>query len=68
MLVYNRAFHYLAQLSPLDKSVIYAVLDFDYEMLNKTLHQSLQYFQDIEEYEKCAHIFKFVGILKENQK
>lgn len=66
--VFNRAFHYLAQLSPLDESVIFAVLDFDYEMLNKTLHQSLQYFQDIEEYEKCAHIFKFIGILKENSK
>ena len=66
--VFNRAFSYLNNITPLNKEVIVAVLDFDFKILNKTLHQSLQYFQDIEEYEKCAHILKFIKILKENSK
>jgi len=66
--VFNRAFNYLNQIDPLDKKVIRVVLDFDKKILNKTLQSALQYFQNIEEYEKCAHIFKFQKILKERKK
>tara|TARA_R100001509_G_scaffold92119_2_gene53221 strand:- start:532 stop:999 length:468 start_codon:yes stop_codon:yes gene_type:complete len=66
--VFNRAFNYLSQINPLDKEVTFAILDFDYKMLNKTLESALQYFQELEEYEKCAHIFKFQKILKERKK
>ena len=66
--VFNRAFNYLNQINPLDKKVTYAVLDFDNKILNQTLESALQYFQDTEEYEKCAHIFKFQKILKESKR
>lgn len=66
--VFNRAFNYLNQIDPLDKKVTYAVLDFDNKILNQTLESALQYFQDTEEYEKCAHIFKFQKILKESKR
>jgi len=66
--VFNRAFHYLNQINPLDKEVIFAILDFDDEILGKTLESAITYFETLEEYEKCAHIFKFQKILRESKR
>ena len=66
--VFNRAFHYLNQINPLDKEVTFAILDFDDEILGKTLESAITYFETLEEYEKCAHIFKFQKILKESKR
>lgn len=66
--VFNRAFSYLNQINPLDKEVTFAVLDFDAKILNKTLESALIYFENLEEYEKCAHIYKFQKILKESKR
>jgi hypothetical protein len=66
--VFNRAFNYLNQINPLDKEVIFAVLDFDSKILTKTLESALIYFENLEEYEKCAHIYKFQKILKESKR
>ena len=66
--VFNRAFNYLNQLNPLDKEVTFAVLDFDSKILIKTLESALIYFENLEEYEKCAHIYKFQKILKESKR
>jgi hypothetical protein len=66
--VFNRAFNYLNQINPLEKEVIFAILDFDSKILTKTLEQSIIYFEELEEYEKCAHIFKFQKILKESKR
>lgn len=66
--VFNRAFNYLNQINPLDKEVTFAVLDFDNKILTKTLESALIYFENLEEYEKCAHIFKFQKILKESKR
>ena len=66
--VFNRAFNYLNQINPLDKEVTFAVLDFDSKILTKTLESALIYFENLEEYEKCAHIFKFQKILKESKR
>ena len=66
--VFNRAFNYLNQINPLDKEVTFAVLDFDNKILTKTLESALIYFENLEEYEKCAHIHKFQKILKESKR
>lgn len=66
--VFNRAFNYLNQINPLDKEVTFAVLDFDSKILTKTLESALIYFENLEEYEKCAHIYKFQKILKESKR
>lgn len=66
--VFNRAFHYLNQINPLDKEVTFAILDFNNKILSKTLESALIYFENLEEYEKCAHIFKFQKILKESKR
>ena len=66
--VFNRAFNYLNQINPLDKEVMFAVLDFDNKILTKTLESALIYFEELEEYEKCAHIYKFQKILKESKR
>jgi hypothetical protein len=66
--VFNRAFNYLNQINPLDKEVTFAVLDFDNKILTKTLESALTYFEELEEYEKCAHIYKFQKILKESKR
>ena len=66
--VFNRAFNYLNQINPLDKEVTFAILDFDNKILTRTLEQSIIYFEESEEYEKCAHIHKFQKILKESKR
>ena len=66
--VFNRAFNYPNQINPLDKEVTFAVLDFDNKILTKTLESALTYFEELEEYEKCAHIYKFQKILKESKR
>ena len=66
--VFNRAWHYLKQVNPNDKETVFTILEFNPNSLNKALDSALQYFEDIEEYEKCAHIFKIKTILKESKK
>lgn len=65
--VFNRAYNYLKQVNPEDKESVLAILDFNPKLLEKTLKSALQYFENSEEYEKCAHIFKFQKILKERK-
>lgn len=66
--VYNRAWFYLNQVDLKNKEDIFAVLDFNHQILNNALESSLIYFQNREEYEKCAHIFKFQQILRESKR
>jgi hypothetical protein len=66
--VFNRAWSYIKQVNVEDKNHIFAILDFNPKLLDKTLESALLYFQDSEEYEKCAHIFKIQQILKESKR
>lgn len=66
--VFNRAYFYLNQVDINNKETIFAILDFNPKLLDKTLEQSLIYFESSEEYEKCAHIFKIQKILKESKR
>ena len=66
--VYNRAWFYLNQVDLSQKEDIYSILDFNPKLLNNTLESALLYFQNKEEYLKCAHIFKIQQILKESKR
>ena len=65
--VFNRAWFYLNQVNPSSKEDILAILDFNPKLLNNALENSLIYFENGEEYLKCAHIFKIQQILRERK-
>lgn len=66
--VYNRAWFYLNQVDINQKEDIFAILDFNPNTLNNALESALLYFEDKEEYLKCAHIFKIQQISKESKR
>ena len=54
--VYNRAWFYIDQIDLNDKNHIDAILDFKKEPLLSILGKALQYFEDTEQYERCAKL------------
>lgn len=66
--VYNRAWYYLNQVDITKKEDVFSILDFNPKLLNNALESALIYFQNNEEYLKCAHIFKIQQILKESKR
>ena len=54
--VYNRAWFYINQIDLTDKNHLDAILDFKKEPFLSILEKVLQYFENIEEYEKCAKL------------
>tara|TARA_B110000977_G_C10895093_1_gene422965 strand:+ start:19 stop:468 length:450 start_codon:yes stop_codon:yes gene_type:complete len=67
-IVYNRAWFYLNQVDMSQKEDVFAILDFNPKILNNALESALLYFQNREEYEKCAHIFKIQQVLRESKR
>ena len=66
--VFNRAWHYIKQVDLDDKETVFSILDFDPKSLNKALESAIAFFEEREEYEKCAHLFKIQQILKESKR
>ena len=65
--VYERAWEYISKLD-ITKSVhLSTLLQFKDPVLVKNFNKTLLYFQDSEEYEKCAFILKLIEELKKNQ-
>jgi len=65
-IIFNRAWNYIKDINPEDKKDMACVLKFNSKYLNKTLNDSIFYFQEREEYEKCSHLFKIQQIIKNN--
>ena len=63
--VFNKAWEYIREIDIEDKDHINALIGFNPIVFNKALTSAIVYFQDGEEYEKCAHIFKIQEIVKE---
>ena len=61
---YNKAWHYIKKIDMDDKNHILNIIEYGDDILETSLELSIKYFQDIEEYEKCAHLLK---ILKKSQ-
>lgn len=54
--VYNRAWFYIDQIDLTNKNHLTAVLDFKVEPFFSILGKALQYFEDTEQYERCAKL------------
>ena len=65
--VYNRAWVWLKQVDLNKKEDIFSILNFNPKILNKALDMAIPYFENREEYLKCAHIFKIQQILRERK-
>lgn len=65
--VFNRAWSYLKDINPENKKDWFAIVNYEGISLSKALESALEYFVELEEYEKCAHIFKIQTILKERK-
>ena len=62
--VYHRAWSYIKQVD-IDKSDdVKAIISFDPKIFYKTLNSAVDYFENYEEYEKCAHLHKMKEIVK----
>lgn len=66
--VFNRAWNYISKIDINIKEHIFAILDFNPKLLSSSLESALLYFEELEEYEKCAHLFKIKNILKESKR
>jgi len=63
--VFNKAWEYIREIDIENKDHINALIGFNPIVFNKALTSAIDYFQEGEEYEKCAHIFKIQEIVKE---
>lgn len=61
---YNKAWYYIKKINLSDENHILDIIEYGDDLLETSLELAIQYFQDIEEYEKCAHLLK---ILKKSQ-
>tara|TARA_R110000772_G_scaffold217383_1_gene327803 strand:- start:406 stop:852 length:447 start_codon:yes stop_codon:yes gene_type:complete len=61
--VYNRAWSYIKQIKIEDKDHIQAIGEFEPPIFIKALQDSILYFEDREEYEKCAHLLKIKEVV-----
>jgi hypothetical protein len=63
--VYNRAFFWINKIDVTEKSHQDAIIRYADDYLLTYLKFSISYFQDLEEYEKCAHLKKIQDIVEE---
>ena len=62
--VYNRAWNYIKQINLDDHDDVNAIINFDPKIFNKSLGSAVKYFESLEEYEKCAHIYNIQEVVK----
>ena len=61
---YSKLVTYLTRINIEEAQNAYTIgEDFDTERCLHSLNEMLEYFQDIEEYERCAIIFKYIDLL-----
>jgi len=66
-IVFDRAWFYINQIDISQKEDVDALLNFNPKTLNSALENAIIYFENREEYIKCAHIFKIQQILSEDK-
>tara|TARA_R110002153_G_scaffold34102_1_gene102375 strand:- start:445 stop:873 length:429 start_codon:yes stop_codon:yes gene_type:complete len=59
---YSRAWNYIKKIDFEDDSHLDAIYSYSDEYLETTLELGIQYFQNLEEYEKCAQLLKILKI------
>lgn len=63
--VYHRAWSYIKQIDLGKKEDVDAIINFDPKVFYKTLDGAVKFFENYEEYEKCAHLHKIKELVKE---
>jgi hypothetical protein len=63
--VYYRAWSYIKQIDINNSDHINAIINFDPKVFYKILNSAVKFFENYEEYEKCAHIYKIKELVKE---
>ncbi len=63
--VYNRAWSYIKNISLEDHNDVNAIINFDNKVFYKALDGAVTFFEQYEEYEKCAHLHKIKEVVKE---
>ena len=66
--VFNRAWYYLNKVDVDDEKLVLTVLEHNTEYLENSLERSLLYFENTEEYERCAHIHSILEVIKKWKK
>ncbi len=62
--VYNRAWTYIKNISLDNHDDVNAIINFDNKIFSKALGSALHFFEQYEEYEKCAHLYKIKEVVK----
>jgi len=62
--VYNRAWFWISKIDPSDLKHQEAIVHYTDEFLETYLKFSISYFQEFEEYEKCAHLKKILDFVQ----
>ena len=62
--VYNRAWSYIKDISLDNHDDVNAIINFDNKIFSKVLSNSIQFFEQYEEYEKCAHLHTIREVVK----
>tara|TARA_R110000764_G_scaffold658_2_gene2545 strand:+ start:163 stop:588 length:426 start_codon:yes stop_codon:yes gene_type:complete len=63
--VYYRAWSYIKQIDINNSDHINAIINFDPKVFYKILDGAVKFFENYEEYEKCAHMYKIKELVKE---
>ena len=63
--VYNRAWFWISKINTQDRICQEAILHYADDYLLTYVRFAISYFEDFEEYEKCAHLKKIQNILEE---
>ena len=63
--IYNRAWFYVNKVNIEDNWHVEAIEQYSDEFLDTSLELGISYFQELEEYEKCAHLLKLLKKSKE---
>jgi len=62
--VYNRAWFWISKINPSDVKHQDAIIHYTDEFLETYLKFTISYFQEFEEYEKCAHLKKILDLVQ----
>jgi len=62
---YNRAWSYIKNISLDNHDDVNAIINFDNKVFYKALDGAVTFFEQYEEYEKCAHLHKIKEVVKE---
>ncbi len=62
--VYSRAWEYIKNINLDDHDDVNAIINFDSKVFFQALNEAIFYFQQYEEYEKCAHLFNIQEVVK----